>query len=81
MEPQTLINGAGSLILVLCGFVIRALWDAVSSLRVDLAALQKFVTDTYVRRDDFKDHALRVESLLDKIYEKLDAKVDRHEVR
>ena len=77
MEPQSLINLGIGAFCAGAGFIIRALWDAVTSLRADLGALQKNMGDTYVRRDDFKEHAGRVLELLDRIYEKLDTKADR----
>lgn len=77
MDSQTLINGLFALCGALGGFVLKATWDALSQLRKDMAALQESITTSYVRRDDFKDHALRVETLLDRIYEKLDSKADK----
>jgi hypothetical protein len=77
MDSQTLINALFAVCGALGGFVLKATWDALAQLRQDMAALQESLTTHYVRRDDFKDHALRVETLLDRIYEKLDAKADK----
>lgn len=74
---QTVINGLFAVCGALGGGVLKAMWDAMNQLRKDLAALQKSISENYVRRDDFKDHAQRVETLLDRIYEKLDSKADK----
>lgn len=77
MDAQMLINALFALSGGLGGFVLKAMWDAIQSMRKDMENLQKSITENYVRRDDFKDHALRVETLLDRIYEKLDGKADK----
>lgn len=60
------------------------LWNAVQSLRTDLSTLANVVADMerriaerYLRRDDFSDHARRVEAALERIAEKLDGKADK----
>lgn len=77
MDTQTTLNVLFAVCGALGSFVLKATWDALTSLRKDLAALQQSIADNYVRRDDFKTHAARLEQLLDKIYEKLEHKADR----
>jgi hypothetical protein len=74
---QTIVNWAFGLSGTLGGFVVKAMWDAIVQLRADLAALNEKIGREYVRRDDFKDHAGRIEAMLDKIFNKLDEKVDK----
>lgn len=74
---QTILNWAFAAAGSLGTFVLTAMWNAMSLMRKDMAELQKSISDNYVRRDDFKTHALRVETLLDRIYEKLDGKADK----
>jgi hypothetical protein len=77
MSAQDVINALFAACGALGGFILKAMWDAVADLRRELAALQESISRNYVRRDDFKDHATRVESLLDKIYDKLEHKADK----
>lgn len=77
MEPQTLINGLFAVVGSLGGFVLKTCWDAMTSMRRDLVSLQESISRNYVRRDDFRDHAQRVETVLDRIEAKLDNKADK----
>jgi hypothetical protein len=52
---------------------LRELWAAVKELRSDLRELER----DFVRKDDYRSDINRVHELLDKIYEKIDAKADR----
>ena len=81
---QTLINWAFGLVGVLGGVILREMWAAIKELRKDNTALVKQIGELsdkigreYVRRDDFKDHAQRVEEMLARIFDKLDGKADK----
>lgn len=77
MDAQSLINLLFSACGALGGFILKATWDTLKDMRKEMAALQASIHDNYVRRDDFKMHASRIEMLLDKIAEKIDAKADK----
>ena len=77
METQTIINLGIGLVCTGAGFIIRALWDAVTAMRKDLGDLQHNIAQDYARRDEFRDVVNRVMERLDSIYEKLDSKADR----
>jgi hypothetical protein len=77
MENQNLINsliGGGFAIL---GWFARELWGAVKELRADLAALREDLPKEYVAKDDYREDIKEIKLLLAKIFEKLDAKVDK----
>jgi hypothetical protein len=77
MENQHLINaliGGGFAIL---GWFARELWGAVKELRADLAALREDLPKEYVAKDDYREDIKEIKLLLAKIFEKLDAKVDK----
>ena len=77
MENQHLINaliGGGFAIL---GWFARELWGAVKELRADLAALREDLPKEYVAKDDYREDIKDIKLLLAKIFEKLDAKVDK----
>ena len=77
MENQHLINaliGGGFAIL---GWFARELWGAVKELRADLATLREDLPKEYVAKDDYREDIREIKALLAKIFEKLDAKVDK----
>ena len=77
MDNQHLINaliGGGFAIL---GWFARELWGAVKELRADLAALREDLPKEYVAKDDYREDIKEIKLLLAKIFEKLDAKVDK----
>ena len=74
---QTIVNWAFGVAGALASFVLKALWDANTQMRADLSSLNEKIGREYVRRDDFKDHASRVEGMLTKIFDKLDEKQDK----
>jgi hypothetical protein len=84
MDWQIIINiGAGGL-LTIGGWFARQLWDSVKELRRELSDMRLHVSDSYVKKSDVEGFRAemdkrfdRIEVLLDKLYEKLDAKVDK----
>lgn len=77
MESQDLINFAFGAVLTLSGWILRTVWDAVNSLKSDLADLERNLPDSYVRRDDYKDDIAEIKSILKDIFNKLDSKADK----
>ena len=65
-------------------FVLKALWDAMTQLRLDNATLVKQIGELsdkigreYVRRDDYRDDINEMKGMLVRIFDKLDEKVDK----
>jgi len=77
METQALINFGFVLVSGVLGWFAREMWSAVKDLKTDLAKLREELPKTYVTKDDFKSDMQRVLDMLDKIWTKLDAKVDK----
>jgi hypothetical protein len=84
MDWQIIINiGAGSLLTV-GGWFARQLWDSVKELKADIATLRLHVSENYVKkseveslRADMDKRFDRIEMLLDRLFDKLDSKVDK----
>jgi len=84
MDWQIIINiGAGTLLAV-GGWFARQLWDSVKELRKELSDMRLHVSDQYVKksevegfRADIDKRFDRIEQLLNRLYEKLDQKVDK----
>jgi hypothetical protein len=84
MDWQNVINfGVGS-ILAIGGWFCRQLWDSVKELKSDISGLKLHVSDVYVKKSeidtikgDMDKRFDRIEMLLDRLFDKLESKVDK----
>lgn len=77
MEFQTLFNAAMGGVMMLSGWVLRAVWDAIKSLRNDLRELEREIPSVYVRRDEYREDLRDIKDMLRHISDKLDEKQDK----
>ena len=84
MDWQNLINLVGGAALAVIGWFARQLWDSVKELKNDVASIRLHMSENYVKksevdgfRADMDKRFDRIEVLLDKLYERLDGKVDK----
>lgn len=77
MDLQTIINIVVGLAGALGGFILRATWEDLKEMRTNLAAFKDFATETYMRKDDFRDALLEVRDVMKRIEAKLDHKADK----
>jgi hypothetical protein len=77
LEPQVFINVGFGLASFFGGFILKTVWSEIKALQEAMTSLQSRINTDYVRRDDFRDHATRVESMLVRIDAKLDGKMDK----
>ena len=77
MDWHTAFNIAFAALSGVMGFIVKVLWDAIVTLRKDIAALERSIKDNYVRRDDYKDAMHALFEKLDRIEFKLDRKADK----
>lgn len=77
MDAQHLIDALFALCGVLVGAVLRTMWADLKTQTTALADLNEKIGRDYVRRDDFKDFAKRVEDMLVRIFDKLDEKANK----
>lgn len=75
IDYQGIINLAGGATLAIIGWFARQIWDAVKELRRDLHKIEVDLPRNYVRRDDLGE----IKSLIQKIFDRLDQKVDKAE--
>lgn len=77
MESQQLFNvvimGAGAL----GGWVLKVIWDALRDLKKEVANMSREVHSDFVRREEFSDAIRRIETMCERIFDKLDAKADK----
>jgi hypothetical protein len=84
MDWQTIINISAGSLLGVGGWFARQLWDSVKELKTDVSAIRLHMSENYVKksevegfRNDMDKRFDRIEILLDKLFEKLDGKVDK----
>jgi len=77
MELTVILNIAFSFIFVLIGWFLRIMWDSIKRLQNDMAELERHNSETYVRRDDYRDDMQEVKSMLRQIFEIINNKVDK----
>jgi hypothetical protein len=73
METQQLFNIALGLAAFLGGWVLNNITKAIERLDLDVRALPI----TYVSKDDYRRDIDDIKEMLGKIFDKLDAKVDK----
>jgi hypothetical protein len=78
MENQTLINYLIMLGAAVLGWLWKTLWNAVERLKSDLKDLEVKLPETYTQKVDIDKRFDRIELTLQRIYEKLEAKADKH---
>jgi hypothetical protein len=84
MDFQFIINLGGAAALGIGGWFARQLWDSVKELKNDIASIRLHMSENYVKKsevDSFKQDMDkrfdRVEMLLDRLFDRLDQKVDK----
>lgn len=77
MDIQTLFNIAIFAGMSALGWFARELWGAVKELKADLSTLREEIAKDYVSKNDFRDALRDVKDMLDKIFDRLDRKVDK----
>jgi predicted RNA-binding protein with EMAP domain len=77
MEPQQLLNIGLSTVMVVIGWFARELWAAVKELKSDLSKLREDLPKSYVSRDDYREDMRDIKEMLNKIFDKLEAKQDK----
>ena len=77
MEPQTVINIIGGILLTILGWLGRTVWDAVQSLKKDIQDIEVDLPMHYVRKDDMNERFDKLERILERLFEKLEGKADK----
>jgi len=85
MPTQDIINAAIGVAGALGGWWLKTIWEAMRELQKadqmlaeKVSAIEVLVAGQYIRRDEFEKIATALFSKLDKIYERLESKADKH---
>jgi hypothetical protein len=76
---QDVFNYIVGSLLALLGWLGRTLWDAVARLKDDLKRIEVDLPSTYVKKTELENRLDKIEAVLDKIWYRLDSKVDKHD--
>jgi len=77
MDWQNIINIGIGAVLSIMGWFARQLWDSVQKLKSDIQRIEIDLPTSYVKKSDMQTQFNKIESMLEKIFDKLDAKVDK----
>jgi chaperonin cofactor prefoldin len=77
MDYSFILNIILGVALSIGGWFVRQMWDAVQNLKDDLKRIEVELPTSYVRKSDLDSRLDKLELLLDRIFEKLDNKVDK----
>jgi hypothetical protein len=77
MDYQQVLNIALSLAMTIVGWFARELWAAVKDLKSDLAKLREDLPKEYVAKDDYRQDIRELKEMVNKIFDKIDAKQDK----
>ena len=77
MDTQSLINIGGGVLLSVAGWFARSLYAAVEQLRKDIHQIEVDLPKSYVPKEDWSESLKKIESMLEKIFDRLDQKADK----
>jgi len=77
MESQMLFNALFGLVMVGSGWFLNELWRAVKELREDLHQIEADLPKDYVLKVDLDKRMQHIETMFQRIYDKLDEKADK----
>jgi hypothetical protein len=77
MDTQSIINVGGGIILTGIGWFARQIWEATQSLQHDVHQIEVDLPKNYVRRDEYSSTMMRIEDMFQRIFDKLEGKVDK----
>lgn len=74
---QDVINLIAGAALTVIGWFARQLWESVKALKDDIQKIEIDLPSNYVRKIDIEARFDKLEIILSKIFDKLDAKADK----
>jgi hypothetical protein len=77
LDAQALFNILASSFLAGVGWFAHSLYDSVSRLRENVHNLEVDLPRSYVLKDDLDKRMDHIESMFQRIYDKLDGKADK----
>lgn len=77
MENQQVFNMVITASGALGGWMLKVIWDAITDLKKDVKDLNQEIHTDFLRKDDYRDDVTEIKSMLGKIFDKLENKMDK----
>jgi len=77
MDSQAIFNVITGVVMSASGWFAREMWGAMKELRRDLHELEVNLPKEYVQKVDLDKRMEHIEYMFQRIYDKLEAKVDK----
>jgi len=77
MDFQTTLNFGLVTVSAVIGWFARELWTAVKELKADLAKLREDLPKEYISKNDYRDDIREIKDMLNKLFDRIDHKVDK----
>ena len=77
MDTQSIVNFVSVSAIAAGGWFAREIWGAVKELRKDLHELEVEIPKSYVSKFDMDKRMDHIETMFQRIYDKLDEKADK----
>jgi predicted nucleic acid-binding Zn-ribbon protein len=75
---QTIFNFILGGVSTVLGWFLREMWSAVKELKADLAKLREELPREYVAKDDYRQDVRDLKEMLQKLFDRLEHKADKH---
>ena len=76
MDSQTLINLTFSALGTVAGWLFKVIWDAIKDIQEDQRDIEKELSESYVRKDDYRIDIAEIKGMLGRIFDRLDRQAD-----
>lgn len=77
MDWQMVVNLAGGALLTAIGWWCREIWESIKKLKDDIQKLEVDLPSKYVQKAEINARLDKIDSILERIFDKLDNKVDK----
>lgn len=77
MEWQTVINLGAGAIFAATGWWCREIWDSVKTLKKDIQNIEVDLPKNYVSKSEINNRFDKIDSILERIFDKLENKADK----
>jgi len=77
MDVQIIIDIVIGVLSFVFGWLFKIIWQAITELKDDMKETNRVIHETYVRKDDYRIEMAKIESMFQRILDKLDAKADK----
>jgi len=77
LDVQGLIDLGGAAFLATLGWFARQLHESDKQLRDDVHRIEIDLPTNYIRREEYAETMKRIEAIVERIFDKLDAKADK----